>query len=367
MDRDLKWLKRLRPLIGIPLALLIASPWIIVRAHQDGTPFAGMDWRDFLGALGGAQDMKHRAWPGTFLLALIVGFLPGTALIGSALSRSWNSRDQRIPRFLLAWVIGYLVYLEALSSKPGTYMVQTMFPALALAVGSVVTAENGGGHPPKWHLFPWPTALAAIPLAIFAAVYFFIGERPTAVQGILIAIIAVLFIWSGRQGREGGLRRWAVTGVAAMGLFAVTLLGSVLPSIAKIWPAQQLQQAIEGCAEDNVDLVGFREPSARFVLGVPPKRQTLDSMVATIAGKTPAISIVEDRWLKRANAALLAEGQAPLRFPSACVSAYNTMRGCPLHFRIYERGATRPCTFPAKFACTGRANSAGPVRPGGCD
>ena len=149
-DRDLSWLKRLRPLVGIPLALVIASPWLIVRAHQDGVPFAGMSWREFLAALGGAQDMKLRAFPGTFVLALLLGFIPGTALLGTAFKRFWGERDQRLARFLLAWVIGYLIYLEALSSKPGTYMVQTMFPALALAVASVVVGETGGGKRPDW-------------------------------------------------------------------------------------------------------------------------------------------------------------------------------------------------------------------------
>jgi len=106
MDRDLSWLKRLRPFAGIPLALVIAAPWLIVRAHQDGTPFSGMSWREFLGALGGAQDMKLRALPGTFVLALVLGFLPGTALIGSAFTRLWDGREQKLARFLLAWVIG---------------------------------------------------------------------------------------------------------------------------------------------------------------------------------------------------------------------------------------------------------------------
>ena len=110
MDRDLSWLKRLRSLIGIPVALLIAAPWLIVRAHQDGTPFSGMNWREFLGALGGAQDMKLRAMPGTFVLALVLGFLPGTALIGSAFTRLWVGREQKLARFLLAWVIGYLAH-----------------------------------------------------------------------------------------------------------------------------------------------------------------------------------------------------------------------------------------------------------------
>ena len=368
MDRDLSWLKRLRPLIGIPVALLIAAPWLLVRAHQDGIAFSGMSWREFLGALGGAQDMKLRALPGTFVLALVLGFLPGTALIGSAFARLWNGRDQKLARFLLAWVIGYLVYLEALSSKPGTYMVQTMFPALALAVASIVVAENGHGKPPKWHAFPsWPTSLAALPLAIFAAVYVFAGEWPSLIPALAILLIVALFIWSGRQGREGGLRRWAATGVAALGLFAITLLGGVLPSIGKMWPAEQLRQAIAACPASKVDLVGFREPSGRFILGVPPAQQTLDGVAEGIKDNTPRLSIIEDRWLTRANAALDAKSQSPLPPPSGCVSAYNVMRGCPLHFRIFETGAARPCTLPANLACSGNPEPSGPQKSGDCD
>ena len=368
MERDLSWLKRLRPLVGIPIALLIAAPWLLVRAHQDGVAFSGMSWREFLGALGGAQDMKLRALPGTFVLALVLGFLPGTALFGSAFARLWSGRNQKLARFLLAWVIGYLVYLEALSSKPGTYMVQTMFPALALAVASVVVAENGHGKPPKWHAFPsWPTSLAALPLAIFAAVYVFAGEWPSLIPALATLLIVALFIWSGRQGREGGLRRWAATGVAALGLFAITLLGGVLPSIGKMWPAEQLRQAIAACPAGKVDLVGFREPSGRFILGVPPAQQTPDGVAEGIKNNTPRLSIIEDRWLTRANAALDAKSQSPLPPPSGCVSAYNVMRGCPLHFRIFETGAARPCTLPANLACSGNPEPSGPQKSGDCD
>ena len=224
-------------------------------------------------------------------------------------------------------------------------MVQTMFPALALAVASVVVAENGHGKPPKWHLFPsWPTSLAVLPLAIFGAVYAFAGE--SLFPALIILLIVALFIWSGRQGREGGLRRWAATGVAALALFAITLLGGVLPSINKIWPAEQLRHAVAACPAIKIDLVGFREPSGRFLLGVPPGRQTLDGLAAGIADNTPRFSIIEDRWLMRANAALAAKSQSPLPPASGCVTAYNVMRGCPLQFRIFENGngcSRAPC------------------------
>ncbi len=365
-DRDFSWLKRLRPLIGIPLALVIASPWLIVRVHQDGVPFGGMSWGDFLAALGGAQDMKLRAFPGTFVLALLLGFIPGTALLASATSRLWNTRSQRLASFLLAWVIGYLIYLEALSSKPGTYMVQTMFPALALAVGSLVVSETGGGKRPDWSMSIWPTALAAIPLAIFAAIYAFAGELPSLATAILIAIIASLFIWSGRLIHEGLLRGWATIGVITMALFAITLLGIVLPSINKIWPVAEIERAIARCQGSSIDLVGFREPTGRFVLGASD-RQAPETIADAKGNDAGRLLIVEDRWVKRMNTALAASSHPPLPSPSGCVSAYNAMRGCPVYFRIYDVGAAPPCQIPSEFACQSNPNPAGPQKSGNCD
>ena len=117
----------------------------------------------------------------------------------------------------------------------------------------------------------------------------------------------------------------------------------------------------------KIDLVGFREPSGRFVLGVPPGRQTLDGLAAGIADNTPRISIIEDRWLMRANAALAAKSQSPLPPASGCVTAYNVMRGCPLQFRIFETGTAQPCALPADLACAGKPRPAGPQKPGNCD
>lgn len=368
MDRDLTWLKRLRPIIGLPIALAIGASWLIIRAHQDGTPFAGMDWRGFLGALGGAQDMKLRAFPGTFVLAVVLGFLPGTVLIGTAFKRFWDSREQALSRFLLAWVLGYIVYLELLSSKPGTYMVQTMFPALALGVAIVVTNESGLGKRPPWSFFTiWPTYFAALPLAIFAGVYLFTGEVPGVIPAVLIALIAVLFIWSGRLGREGQLRRWAAIGVGALALFAVTLLGIVLPSIDRIWPAREIAKAIARCPAQNAALIGFREPSGRFVLGIPSEQQMPEALAQAIEDKVPTLSIIEDRWKKRTNWTLQSKSQAPLPPPTGCVTAYNVMRGCALHFRIYSPNPAQPCAVPAAFVCPENIPQTGPEKSGDCD
>ena len=207
MDRDFWWMQRLGIASGLPIALMLASPWIVVRVMQDGVPFAGMSFREILAALGGSQDMKLRAMPGTFVLAACLGFLPGTALLAPALSKLWSGRDAKIARFLLAWVIGYIVYLELLSSKPGTYMVQPLFPAFALSVGMLVASWTEKA-PPKWHAIPWPWLAYLFAIALFAAPLVAVGERPAVWLALPIGAVAGLFAWSAAEGRAGRLHRW---------------------------------------------------------------------------------------------------------------------------------------------------------------
>ncbi|MGQ0455422.1 MAG: ArnT family glycosyltransferase [Hyphomicrobium sp.] len=353
LDRELSWLRATRPLIGVPVALAIASPWIMVRAAQDGTPFAGMDVWEFLAALGGSQDMKLRAFPGTFVLALLLGFLPGTALLAPAALRLWNGRDQRLAKFLIAWVLGYLVYLEALSSKPGTYMVQTMFPALALGVAMLVTAHDENAAAPRWHAIPWPPLAAIFALALFAVVYGASAESPSLLAIPLILAVAALFYVSAAEGRAGRLIDWAKWSVSALGLFAVTLLAVVLPGIDKLWPARQLQAAIASACPNapnlGVGALGFREPSGIFELRLPHATQSTDALFE----QNPKIAIVESRWLARAFVANAARGHGQnIGAPLGCVAALNVMRGCPLSFTIYQRDALLSCApQPSRAEC----------------
>jgi len=350
MDRDLSWLRRLRPLIGAPIALLVAAPWLYVRHLQDGVPFAGMAWRDLLAALGGAQDMKLRAFPGTFVLALLLGFLPGTALIVPAARRLWDMRSSdRLARFLIAWVLGYLIYLEALSSKPGTYMVQTMYPALALAVALVVRDHVEGDAPPKFHLFAWPPLAAAFSVALLASVVVFAGHQAGIMTVAAYALVAWLFAMSARDGRSGNLKRWAVSGPLALAAFAVTLLGIILPAIQKVWPARQIEDFVAHSCDPGlkVGVVGFREPSAAFALGVTKDRQ----MPEAVATEQPQLAVVESRWLDRYQKAVAAKGGV-ISATYGCIPSYNVMRGCPMTFIVLGHGGTDFCFTHKDEGCS---------------
>ncbi len=358
MDRDLSWLSRTRPLTGLLLALVIAAPWIVVRAHQDGVPFSGMSWSHFLQALGGSQDMKLKAWPGTFVLAALLGFLPGTALIVPALQRLWQDRSSdRAARFLFAWICGYIVYLELISSKPGTYSVQVLFPAMALAVARII--PQAPVRPlPKFHAIPWPPLAALFAVALFAAVYGATRTLPGPFAVAGIAATAALFYRSAQSGRKGLLWLWSAQGAAALGLFAVTLLAVVLPPIGRLWPSQALARAAEeACGPGaNIGVLGWREPSAYFVLGTPHAPQSPEALVE---GKA-RVQIVESRWLSRYFVAHAARNPGSLPGGAVgCVAGVNVMRSCPVSFTIFSDTSAPPC----KTAASARCDSEEKTRP----
>lgn len=366
-ERDLSWLKRLHFAKGLPVALLLASPWLTVRLLQDGVPFSGLSFSKLLAALGGAQDMKLRAFPGTFTIAALLGFLPGTALLAPALKRLWDDHaTSRLSRFLLAWVIGYIVYLELLSSKPGTYTVQVMFPAMALAVALLVTHHADAANPRRWHALAWPPLAALFAIGLFALPYAALREIPPLWLVPLVIAIAALFALSAARGRAGQLEGWGKYGIAALSLFAVTLIAGVFPSIDRIWPARQITRALEGCTPGPVAIAGFREPSAYFVLGHDDALLEPDALRSALVESRP-VYVVSD--VRDTKVRALGRGQYRRLKPLACVEALNTMRGCPLYFTIQTTGSPGSCSTREAFACSqeflARAEAAR-ARPG-CD
>lgn len=348
LNRDLSWLKRLHVLQGLPLALVIASPWIIVRTLQDGVPFAGLGWQKFLAALGGAQDMKLRAFPGTFLLAAVLGFLPGTALLVPAMVRLWGEREQRLARFLIAWIAGYIVYLELLSSKPGTYTVQVMFPAMAIAVALLVSKYEAATAP-RGHTILWPPFAALFGALLLTLPYLAMREVPPWWIAPFAVGVAAMFYWSAKRGREGALRDWALSGVAALALLGASLTAIVLPSINRIWPARQIVRALEGCAAGPLAVAGFREPSAYFVLGSDESLLDADKLREALVDAKPGYVAGEVRDEKVRT---LGRFQYRRMRPIACVEAYNAMRGCPLYFTIQATGSAEGCKALEASPCT---------------
>jgi len=354
-DRNVAWLKRLRPLLGVPLMLLIAAHWLIVRAHVDGgVPFSGLTWSELLRALGGAQDMKWKAAPLTFTLAFVLGFLPGALLLVPALKGLWGNRAAPLQRFLLAWLIGYLAYLELIASKPALYTVQALFPAAAAAAALSLEREGKLALPP--YMLRLPAWLVALGMAALFVAVPWLARTPPGVAVILGTILVTgLFTLGAQAARDKLAATWLVTSVIGFALFVGFTFGVLLPHLEKGWPATRIAEAIaplEHCVVGPVGIVGFREPSSVFVLG-RDSQVSPETVADWMSGGEDGIAVVENRWhgdLVRA----LEDRRAEIPSPVGCVEAFNVMRGCPLAFSIFVTGAPRldpECKIGPRFAC----------------
>ncbi len=356
-DRKLGWLWRLRPLMGMPLLLVLAAPWLLVRAHVDGgVPFESLTWGELSRALGGGQDMKWKAAPLTFTLALLLGFLPGAVLLVPAIKGLWTGRPVALQRFLFAWLAGYLAYLELIASKPALYTVQAMFPAAAAAAALALQRNGRLAIPPGMLRMPWWFVLAGM-VALFAGVLYVAGAPPSICIVIGAAIVTALFALAAISASRGFAAAWLATIVVGFALFLGFTFGALLPHLEKGWPAPRIAEAIaplQRCVSRPVGILGFREPSSVFVIGRQSKADP-DTIAGWVAGGEKGIAVVEDRWHDALQKALQARG-AELPPRAGCVEAFNVMRGCPLSFSIYVTGDAKldvPCAVPPANVCKG--------------
>ena len=353
-DRKLSWLKRLHPFSGVPLMLVIAAPWILVRMHIDGVPFSTLTWSELLTALGGAQDMKWKAAPLTFTLALLLGSLPAMVLLVPGARFLWDHRTGSVQRFLFCWIVGYLVYLELIASKPALYTVQAMFPAVA-AAAALVLDKSGRLEIPEYTLRLPAWFVGPGMAAVFAGVLIVAGASSNIVLILGALVVVALFTLSAQTIRSRLAAAWVVTTIICFSAFLGFTFGVLLPSLKTGWPAARISAAVgplQRCVVGPVGVLGFREPSTTFTFG-PNTETDAETIAARMAGGEESIAVVEDRWHPDLMRALeFRTATPPPR--SGCVKAFNVMRGCTLHFSIYVTGAPqldRGCKVPPEFTC----------------
>jgi hypothetical protein len=193
-------------------------------------------------------------------------------------------------------------------------------------------------------------------MALFAGGLTYVGVRPSPSLVLGAAMVAALLTLAARAATENLPALWLASSVAGFALLLGFTFGVVLPHVEQVWPARRIADAIEPlrhCTSGPVGLLGFREPSGVFVLG---RDSATDAEVIAkrMAGDEPGIAVVEDRWAPELAQALAQHNaKAPER--AGCVTALNTMRGCPLSFSIYVTGPQSGdpgCRVEARYACT---------------
>jgi len=137
-DRNIQWLRGLRPLAGLPIVALIVAPWFIaVERLTRGEFVSDSLTHDLLPKLLGAQE-AHGAPPGYYLALAVLSFWPGSLFIVPALVRGWRRRRAAAERFLLAWLVPAWALFELVPTKLPHYVLP-LYPAIALLAGAALS------------------------------------------------------------------------------------------------------------------------------------------------------------------------------------------------------------------------------------
>ena len=334
-----RWIWQLKPLLGIPLALLIVLPWFIAIQGATEGHFVKDAWLgDVLPKLIGAHE-SHGGFPGYYLLLSSVTFWPWSLFLVPAVVTLWRNRRSDAHRFLLAWLVPSWVVLELVPTKLPHYVLP-LYPVLALAVGALLahgsmTEARGRVARLLAKAVPWAwmvvtaafgIACAAVP-AIFAEHYLWWSLLPAA--GLVLALVLVV-----RARRHTA----AVQGIAgAAGLASLSMLvflATVFPYLSLFWSSVRLVREIDQLpsrGQAKVVIAGYQEPSAVFLLGTDTLLTTGEEAGHQFHAACPAIAVVAQKEQEAFGRAM------PDAQPLRRVKVFNYSKGKWMELFLYER------------------------------
>lgn len=366
------WLKRLWSLPGVVVFLVLAAAWPLVL-WQAGTLDAALaQWREEgLHLALGPQEMKWRVVPGLFLVFLFLGMFPAGLFLGPALATAWRERTTPAIRFLVAWVVPYLLFLELFTRKTPLYMVQAMLPPLAVLFAAWVMrwdsdpgqSEDAAIHTPRWYrlgTYGWLVLVTGLVALLWVLPFLLkMTVSPLAVllglTTLALAVIATKAMLSGHR----------VAAAASLVAMAVAFNNLAIPvtfaGLRPVWVSSEIRAAVDAlrrCNSFNVAVVGHTEPSAIFELGTGTSRYTSAMKQVGMPHKPPELKPI----LPVVSEVHLSTRNQPRPSPEralACIAAYDFIQGCSLRLTVDASQFQQPvfdaqfknCPVPDRFRC----------------
>ena len=352
-DRDWRWLKSLRPALGIALAALLVAPWAIaIGIESHGVFYQQSLGHDFANKIIGGQE-SHGALPGYFLLLSSLTLWPATLLALPGIVFGITFRKQDAPRYLLAWAGATWLLFELVPTKLPHYILPA-YPALVMlgavwAMRPALLAESRRARIARFvacaPFFVVSLALAAAP--IFAAWKF--GERVSPLVVIGVGVVSALGTAATIMLVRRKLPAAALFGILAAVIVYPTLAVGVAPNLLPIWTSPRAAELIARESRPNdppVVLAGYVEPSLVFLLGTNTRLET-GITAADLAAHRGGLVMVDDH--ERDNfLAVLAALHAPAAIADG-LSGYDYSRGHSVHLTLYRvTAAPQIATPPAQ-------------------
>ena len=332
-DKDGRWLRATKPLLGLAVVLVMVAPWVIaigLKSHWQF--FQASLGQDFATKLQGGQE-SHGAPPGYFLALVNLTFWPAILFLLPGLGAAIRAHKEPAMRFLLVWAATWVMF-ELVPTKLPHYVLPT-YPALAFM--GAVWAFKAREAEPVFYAAPVQFVLAAAALA--AAPMILPGMYGAGTMWWVLApvvIFAALAIAAVIAYLRGARLAAALCAIAAPVVLYPALTAGVAPGLTALWVsprAAAAERALSRPDDPPPALAGYVEPSLVFLLGTET-RQTNGQGAADAGAAQGGLALVEDRE-GGAFKARLAELEADATEVGA-VDGFNYSRGRKVHIRIYR-------------------------------
>lgn len=267
--RQWRWLGGLRPLLGLPLMLLVAAPWYIAITLQDQAFLVRAANEDLIPKLIRGVE-SHGQPPGIYVGVQLLALWPAAIFTLPAFFAAWKARrGNPALAFLLAWLIPSWLIFEITPTKLAHYTLPT-YPALTLLVAWAVFAGT-----------PWLKGRLAKVLALLT----FLGGSALAIGIVWLplhfdaeaavgpGVVAALLVlaasygsgWFAWRGRPLQALAWGVPMVALVMAWGMSLY---VPRLSFLWLSPRITEAYQEYREPGAPplaSVGYHEPSLVFL------------------------------------------------------------------------------------------------------
>ena len=144
--------RRLRPLVGFALTLVLSAPWFVLALLREGKPY----WDSFFGYHNLQRFSRvvnnHHQGHGYFFAVLVLASLPFTPLLLLSLRRvllevrTPQAVSLSLGRFAAAWLLAVLLFFSLAATKlPSYWLVATPAAALLVALAPSTAGDPGIG------------------------------------------------------------------------------------------------------------------------------------------------------------------------------------------------------------------------------
>jgi 4-amino-4-deoxy-L-arabinose transferase-like glycosyltransferase len=335
-DRDIRWLLRLRPVLGVLIVIAMVAPWFVaVTRSTNGIFLSRAIHEDLLPKLMSGHE-GHGAPPGYYALMLTLSMWPASGLLWPALWHARTARAEPAVRFVLAWAIPSWIAFELIPTKLPHYTLP-LHPSFAILIALgiarfLLPTKAHGIFAYAWFVF-WSLCSLAIAVGfIWIPIHFGPDTSVIASLGALVILVSIGCLWwlVSRGRSERALLGGAIAGASAQ----IILIAFLAPTLSDLWMSQRLAQVIQQLDPQGiVAAAGYYEPSFVFLLNGRTYESGGAGAATSLEHGENTVAAIEDRELSTFMASL----PPGAVIEKAVVSGFNYSQGKRVRVHVFQR------------------------------